>query len=121
MNSVEITRTLVKSPPELWSELHGDRLEEAVGGRITESSEQKRTLNWTGDGATGTVQLEPSSWGTKVTLTAQFEEKVASLGLWERMRGMQPPPGRAPEFERRLEALLDDLGQAHKQPFSRED
>jgi len=121
VNSVEITRTLVKSPPELWSELHGDRLEEAVHGRITASSEQERTLNWAGDGATGTVQLEPSSWGTKVTLTAQVEEQVASFGLWERMRGMQSPPSRTPELERRLETLLDDLGQAHRQPFSRED
>ena len=118
MNSVEITRTLVKSPPELWSELHGDRLEEAVGGRITKSSEQERTLNWTGDGASGTVQLGRD---LMVQLTAQVEEQVATLGLWERMRGMQPPPGRTPEIERRLEALLDDLGQAHKQPFSRED
>src|SRR5207248_10313250 len=83
VNSVEITRTLVKSPPELWSELHGDRLEEAIGGRITASSEQERTLNWAGDGATGTVQLEPSSWGTKATLTAQVEEQVASFGRWE--------------------------------------
>ena len=120
MGSVEISRTLVKSPPELWSELQGERLEEAVGGRITESREQDRTLSWSGEGASGTVQLEPSSWGTKVTLTAEVEEDVASFGLWERMRGMQPPPGRAPEVERRLEALLDDLGQAHRQPFSRD-
>ena len=120
MGSVEISRTLVKSPPELWSELQGERLEEAVGGRITESREQDRTLSWSGEGASGTVQLEPSSWGTKVTLTAEVEEDVANFGLWERMRGMQPPPGRAPEVERRLEALLDDLGQAHRQPFSRD-
>ncbi len=120
MGSVEITRTLVKSPPELWSELHGERLEEAVGGRITESSEQERTLSWSGEGAKGTVQLEPSSWGTKVTLTAEIEEQVATLGLWERMRGMQPPPSRTPDVERRLEDLMDALGQAHKQPFSRD-
>jgi len=120
VGSVEISRTLVKSPPELWSELQGERLEEAVGGRITESREQDRTLSWSGEGASGTVQLEPSSWGTKVTLTAEVEEDVANFGLWERMRGMQPPPGRAPEVERRLEALLDDLGQAHRQPFSRD-
>jgi len=120
VGSVEISRTLVKSPPELWSELQGERLEEAVGGRITESREQDRTLSWSGEGASGTVQLEPSSWGTKVTLTAEVVEDVASFGLWERMRGMQPPPGRAPEVERRLEALLDDLGQAHRQPFSRD-
>src|SRR5205085_6218488 len=116
VNSVEITRTLVKSPPELWSELHGERLADAVEGEITESSEQERRLRWSGRGATGTVHLEPSSWGTKVTLTAEVEESVATLGLWERMRGMQLPPSRTPEIERRLEALLDDLGQAHNQP-----
>ena len=120
MTSVEISRTLVKSPPELWSELQGDRLTEAVDGRITESSEPERTLAWAGLGATGTVRLESSSWGTKVTLTAEIEEQVADVGLWERMRGMQPPPPRAPEVERRLEALLDELGQAHKQPFTRD-
>ena len=120
MASVEVSRTLVKSPPELWAELHGDRLEEAVGGRITDSSEQDRTLTWSAEGTKGTVQLEPSSWGTKVTLTAEVEEQVATVGLWERMRGMQEPPSRAPEVEKRLEALLDDLGQAHKQPFSRD-
>jgi hypothetical protein len=64
--------------------------------------------------------LEPSSWGTKVTLTAEVEEQVAKLGLWERMRGMTPPPSRAPDIERRLEGLLDDLGQAHRKPFTRE-
>jgi hypothetical protein len=120
VSNVEITRTLVKSPPELWSELHGERLADAVEGEITESSEQDRRLRWSGKGATGTVHLEPSSWGTKVTLTAEVEESVATLGLWERMRGMQLPPSRTPELERRLEALLDDLGQAHKQPFTRE-
>jgi hypothetical protein len=33
---------------------------------------------------------------------------------------MQAAPSRAPEIERRLEGLLDDLGQAHKKPFARE-
>ncbi|MBV9213473.1 MAG: hypothetical protein JOZ25_07475 [Actinobacteria bacterium] len=120
MRNVEITRTLVKSPPELWAELHGDRLAEAVGGRITASSEDERRLSWSGEGASGTVQLEPSSWGTKVTLTAEVEERVASLGLWERMRGMQPPPPQTSAVERRLQALLDDLGQAHRKPFTRD-
>src|ERR687894_191905 len=31
MPSVEVSRTLVKSPPELWAELEGDRLADAVG------------------------------------------------------------------------------------------
>jgi hypothetical protein len=81
VSSVEITRTLVKSPPELWSELQGERLADAVQGEITKSSEEERRLHWSGSGATGTVQLEPSSWGTKVTLTAEVEESVATLGL----------------------------------------
>jgi hypothetical protein len=36
------------------------------------------------------------------------------------MRGMQPPPPRAPEIEQKLEDLLENLGQAHKKPFARE-
>jgi hypothetical protein len=120
MASVEVSRTLVKSPPELWQELQGERLGEALGGAEVRPTEPERTLSWKSEDATGTAVLEPSSWGTKVTLTAEIEEQVATLGLWERMRGMTPPPSRAPEIERRLEGLLDTLGQAHKQPFRRD-
>lgn len=120
MANVEVSRTLVKSPPELWEELQGERLPDALGGAEVSPGEPERELRWEADGARGTAVLEPSSWGTKVTLTAEVEEQVAELGLWERMRGMTPPPSRAPEIERRLEGLLDDLGQAHKKPFTRE-
>jgi hypothetical protein len=118
--TVEVSRTLVKSPPELWDELQGDCLGEALGGAVVEATEPERALEWKADGASGTARLEPSSWGTKVTLTAEVEEQVATLGLWERMRGMQPPPPRAPQIERRLEELLENLGQAHRKPFTRE-
>jgi hypothetical protein len=118
---VEVSRTLVKSPPELWEELHqGERLGEALGGAEVQADEPERALSWKSPEARGRALLEPSSWGTKVTLTAEVEEQVAKLGLWERMRGMTPPPSRAPEIERRLEGLLDDLGQAHRKPFTRE-
>ena len=120
MASVEVSRTLVKSPPELWQELQGERLGEALGGAEVRPTEPERALAWTAEGATGTAVLEPSSWGTKVTLTAEFEEQVATVGLWERMRGMTLPPPKAPEIERRLEGLLDDLAKAHKKPFTRE-
>jgi hypothetical protein len=120
MASVEVSRTLVKSPPELWEELQGERLGEALGGAEVSPGEAERVLSWRADGASGTAVLEPSSWGTKVTLTAEVEEQVARLGLWERMRGAKPPAPRTPEVERRLEALLDDLGQAHRKPFTRE-
>jgi hypothetical protein len=111
---VEVSRTLVKSPPELWEELRGDRLVDALGGAEIAPTEAEGTLSWQAEGLSGTAVLEPSSWGTKV------EEQVARVGLWERMRGMTTPPSRAPDVERRLEGLLDDLGQAHKKPFSRD-
>lgn len=120
MANVEVSRTLVKSPPELWEELQGERLGEALGGARVVPAEPERTLTWASDDASGTAVLEPSSWGTKVTLTAEFEEQVAKLGLWERMRGMTPPPPKGPRIERALEGVLDDLGQAHKKPFTRD-
>jgi hypothetical protein len=120
MASVEVSRTLVKSPPELWEELQGERLGEALGGAEVRPTEPERSLSWKSEDASGTAVLEPSSWGTKVTLTADVEEEVARLGLWERMRGMTPPPSRVPEIEQRLEGVLDDLGQAHKKPFARD-
>jgi hypothetical protein len=120
MASVEVSRTLVKSPPELWEELQGECIGEALGGAEVRATKPEKELSWRASGSTGRAVLEPSSWGTKVTLTAEIEEQVASVGLWERMRGMTPPPPKAPEIERRLEGLLDDLGGAHKKPFTRD-
>jgi hypothetical protein len=113
----EVSRTLVKSPPELWEELNGDRLRQAIDGARVEPTGEGSSLAWEADGARGTASIEPSGWGTKVTLTAEVEEQVADLGLWARMRGIEPPPPRHADMERRLERLLDDLGSAHKKPF----
>jgi hypothetical protein len=120
MARVEVSRTLVKSPPELWEELQGDCIPEAMGGASVKPRKPERELAWNGDGVAGTARIEPSNWGTKVVLTAEYEEQVAELGLWERMRGMKPPPGKHADIERRLEGLLDSLGSAHRQPFARE-
>src|SRR5919198_348472 len=73
-------RTLVKSPPELWAELSDiESLARHLGEfgeiRITRL-EPETTVAWEGDRARGTVQLEPSGWGTKVTLTAELAEAV---------------------------------------------
>jgi hypothetical protein len=73
-------RTLVKSPPELWAEISDlDALTRHLGEfgeiRITRL-EPETTVAWEGDRARGTVHLEPSGWGTKVTLTAELEEAV---------------------------------------------
>jgi hypothetical protein len=121
MTSYEVSRTLVKSPPELWAELEGERLREALGEATVRTTDPERELAWEADGATGTARLEPSSWGTKVTLTASVEEEVADAGFWGRLRRRPAEPARHDDLERKLNGLLDDLGSAHKKPFVRQD
>ena len=119
--SYEVSRTLVKSPPELWAELEGERLREAVGGDVkVKTRERERELRWEGGGATGVARLEPSSWGTKVTLTAEIEEQVAEAGVWQRLLGRKPAPPVGNGLAERLTGLLDSLGSAHRKPFVRE-
>ena len=128
MATYEVSRTLVKSPPELWAELEGARLGTSLGAKSVKTTEPERELAWQGDGAAGLARLEPSSWGTKVTLTAWVEEheaKAADSGFFGRLfkkRAPAPPaePARHDDLEERLSGLLDDLGSAHKKPFVRE-
>ncbi|MET0601244.1 MAG: hypothetical protein ABW167_04585 [Baekduia sp.] len=68
-------RTLVKSPPEIWAEVSdvitlARHLGEFGEIRIT-GLEAETTVVWEGDRARGTVELEASGWGTKVTITAE--------------------------------------------------
>lgn len=119
MPSYEVSRTLVKSPPELWAELETGCLEKAVGQVRIAATEPERALAWEASGARGTAVLEPAGWGTRLTLTAEVEEQVAKLGFWAKMRGEQPPPPPHPDIEQKLTTLLDDLGSAHKKPFAR--
>lgn len=76
MPDLTVNRTLVKSPPELWSELSEvESLARHLGefGEIAISRlEPEHTVAWEGEHARGTVQLEASGWGTKVTLSAQL-------------------------------------------------
>jgi hypothetical protein len=70
----EASRTLVKSAPELWAECsEAASLGRHLGGfgeiRITKL-EPETAVAWEGEDARGTVTLEPSGWGTRVTLTA---------------------------------------------------
>jgi hypothetical protein len=78
MPTVEARRTLVKSPPELWAELSdaealARRLESLGEIRITRL-EPETTVDWEAERARGTVRIEPSGWGTRVTLTAEPSE-----------------------------------------------
>ena len=115
-----MSRTLVKSPPELWEELQGDCLSAAVGEVTVEATKPEEELRWRADGAHGFARIEESSWGTKVVLTAEVEAQVAEVGLWARLRGTQPPQGPHADIEERLEGVLDTLGSAHRKPFARE-
>jgi hypothetical protein len=75
---VQAQRTLVKSPPELWAQLSSDeeltRRLSAFGEIRVTRTEPERTVVWEGERASGTVKLEPSGWGTKVTITATVPE-----------------------------------------------
>ncbi len=71
--STEVQRTLVKSPPELWSELSNPEalarhLSELGDVRIT-AVEPETKVEWEAEGSSGIVRLKQSGWGTKVTLT----------------------------------------------------
>jgi hypothetical protein len=76
MPELTAKRTLVKSPPELWEELSEvERLGRHLGafGEIKISKlDPEHTVAWEGEHASGTVSIEPSGWGTKVTLTAEL-------------------------------------------------
>jgi hypothetical protein len=74
MGAAFAERTLVKSPPELWAELSDPaslarRLGEFGEIRILRL-EPEKTVVWEGERASGTVELEPAGWGTRVRLTA---------------------------------------------------
>ena len=68
-------RTLVKSPPELWAEISDPealtRHLSPFGDIRVVGSDPETTVAWEGDRVRGTVELEASGWGTKVTMTAQ--------------------------------------------------
>jgi hypothetical protein len=118
MPRFEVSRTLVKSPPELWAELGPDCLGKALGTVSVEETEPEKSIAFQGEGVHGTAVLEPAGWGTKVTLTAETEELIATQGMWARL--FNPPPLPAHDgLEQRLEEVLDDLGSAHKRPYSR--
>lgn len=73
----QASRTLVKSPPELWAECSdAGSLARHIGEfgeiRITRL-EPETCVAWEGEHASGTIEIEPSGWGTRVTLTAQTE------------------------------------------------
>ncbi len=77
MVSSEVKRTIVKSAPELWSELSDPaalarHLGEFGEIRITRL-ETESAIEWESDSASGSVLIKASGWGTRVTLRASRE------------------------------------------------
>ncbi|MBV9537041.1 MAG: hypothetical protein JO321_16710 [Solirubrobacterales bacterium] len=75
MSESKASRRLVKSPPELWSEVSNAaslqrHLAQFGDIRITKL-ESESAVAWEGEHARGTIRLEPSGWGTRVSLTAE--------------------------------------------------
>ena len=100
MSSLQASRTLVKSPPELWAELSdlgslARHLGEFGEIRITKVDPESR-VEWEADRASGTVRLEPSGWGTRVVLTVDTPEPAADP---------EPEPEEAPVAEAEPEAV----------------
>ena len=79
---MQVERTLVKSPPELWAEVSDvDALTRHLSqfGEITITRvEPESKVAWEGEHARGTVELTASGWGTKVTLTAEEAADAAA-------------------------------------------
>jgi hypothetical protein len=105
MLSVEAQRTLVKSPPELWSELSDPASLARHLGELGEISitrvEAETSVEWEAESVTGTVALEPSGWGTKVTLTVAREAPQPTVAIAEPEPEPEPQPAPAPISQRR--------------------
>jgi len=101
MTEHQSSRTLVKSAPELWAECSdAGSLARHLGSfgeiRITRL-EPELTVAWEGTAASGTVRLEPSGWGTRVTLTVTGQTTAATPEPEPATAAVEPePPPAAP-------------------------
>ncbi|HUR87207.1 MAG TPA: hypothetical protein VMY78_17905 [Solirubrobacteraceae bacterium] len=94
-------RRLVKSPPELWAEVSSEEslnrhLAEFGEIRITRS-EPETTVAWEGDRVSGTVELAPEGWGTKVVLTATAAKSPVAAQAEPAAVFAEPEPPPPPE------------------------
>ena len=92
MTEHQSSRTLVKSAPELWAECSDAaslaRHLGAFGEIHITKLEPETAVAWEGAAASGTVRLEPSGWGTRVTLTVTEEAAAAA----PEPEAVAPPP-----------------------------
>jgi len=107
MTELQASRTLVKSPPELWAEC-SDAASLArhlgrFGGIQITRLEPETAVAWEGEKARGTVRIEPAGWGTRVILTAEEVSEAPSppeepaemaAGSAPTLEAESPPPRR---------------------------
>jgi uncharacterized protein YndB with AHSA1/START domain len=100
MYSIEVERTLVRSPRELWEQLF-DRpgIARWLGDVQVHAVEPLTRIEWSFRGANGVIELEASRWGTKVRARVE----PAQLPAWERLTARY-------ELEGALRELFADLG-----------
>ena len=101
MTDLTAQRTLVKSPPELWSELSeveslARHLGELGEIRIVKV-EPESTVAWEGEDVSGTVELEQSGWGTKVTFRATVPEPGPAIAVEPEPVSAEAAPDLKPE------------------------
>jgi hypothetical protein len=110
----EVQRTLVKSPPELWTELSDpDSLARHLGelGAIEiVRVEPEELVEWRTEDARGEVRIKASGWGTKVTLTVTKE--LPEQELPEQELPEPPRAGPEPPAQEAEEPSLDAQGEA---------
>lgn len=103
MTAYDVSRTLVKSQPEVWAELEkAERLAELFGDdaiTITRT-EPESTIEWKGSNAEGTIEISASGWGTKVRLIA---EVTAAEVVAEEPEALELDPDPDPEAEAEAE------------------
>jgi hypothetical protein len=105
MSTIELERTLVKSPPELWEELASrEALARWLPDVRVNALDPPSRIEWSADGVRGVIELEASGWGTRIR--AQAVTAVPTAGFWDRFRA----PRMERDLGRELEALLDGLG-----------
>jgi hypothetical protein len=102
------SRTLVKSPPEVWAQLdHPGRMEGLMCALVGYSTEvrvyeriDQTKLAWRADGDEARIEVElaEKGWGTNVSVSAESGQEPTKLAGW-------------------LDALLEELATPQKRPF----
>jgi hypothetical protein len=118
MISAEVQRTLVKSPPELWAELSDEdalaRHLRALGEIKITTTKPGQTVEWEAEAAHGKIELKPSGWGTKVTLSITREAHIDARRTPGAEQSQEPLP--KAEVEPKHEAAVEPKPEVAMEP-----